>query len=192
MPGIWPPWQIALAVIKTNQPTACVQLSALPWTSVKVQHTASATARGRRESRSIKTCAMAGRAASLSLTPTSSSGSTAAASPPASPKYAKASTRSPASPPRQTRPADLAAAIRGHWGIEIAPHYIRDVTFAEEASTIHASTAPRAMATIRNLAIGTLKLLEADDLAKTRAIRHEPERALTILGITNDQNAQGT
>ncbi|MFF4801223.1 hypothetical protein ACFY1U_22990 [Streptomyces sp. NPDC001351] len=48
------------------------------------------------------------------------------------------------------------------------------------------------MATIRNLAIGTLKLLEADGIAKTRAIRHEPERALTILGITNNQDTHGT
>ncbi|MER7820689.1 hypothetical protein ABTX79_36575, partial [Streptomyces sp. NPDC096153] len=82
----------------------------------------------------------------------------------------------------QTRPADLAAAIRGHWGIENSSHYIRDVTFAEDASTIHTGTAPRAMATIRNLAIGTLKILGADNIAKTtRAIRHEPERALAIL-----------
>ncbi|WP_245877117.1 transposase family protein [Streptomyces glaucescens] len=48
-----------IAVIKTNQPTAYAQLAALPWTSIKVQHTASATAHGRRESRSIKTCAIA-------------------------------------------------------------------------------------------------------------------------------------
>jgi predicted transposase YbfD/YdcC len=48
-----------IAVIKTNQPTAYAQLAALPWTSIKVQHTASATAHGRRKSRSIKTCAIA-------------------------------------------------------------------------------------------------------------------------------------
>ncbi|MFJ9155130.1 hypothetical protein ACIRP7_45480, partial [Streptomyces sp. NPDC102270] len=30
-----------IAVIKTNQPTAYAQLAALPWTSIKVQHTAS-------------------------------------------------------------------------------------------------------------------------------------------------------
>ena len=49
-----------IAVIKTNQPTAYAQLNALPWTSIKVQHTASHTAHGRRESRSIKTCSIAG------------------------------------------------------------------------------------------------------------------------------------
>ncbi|MGW1365440.1 ISAs1 family transposase, partial [Streptomyces chartreusis] len=87
----------------------------------------------------------------------------------------------------------LAAAIRGHWGIENSSHYIRDVTFAEDASTIHAGTAPRAMATIRNLAIGTLKILGADNIAKTtRAIRHEPQRALATLDITNNQDTHGT
>ncbi|WP_329538366.1 hypothetical protein OG568_61055 (plasmid) [Streptomyces sp. NBC_01450] len=49
------------------------------------------------------------------------------------------------------------------------------------------------MATIRNLAIGTLKTLGADNIAKTtRAIRHEPERALAILGITNNPDTHGT
>ncbi|NIY67610.1 hypothetical protein SMALB_5670 [Streptomyces malaysiensis] len=44
------------------------------------------------------------------------------------------------------------------------------------------------MATIRNLAIGTLKILGADNIAKTtRAIRHDPQRALAVLGITNNR-----
>ncbi|CAM5229822.1 MULTISPECIES: hypothetical protein [Streptomyces] len=71
-------------------------------------------------------------------------------------------------------------------------HHIRDVTFAEEASTVHAGTAPRALATLRNLAIGVLKTLGADNIAKTtRAIRDEPHRALPILGITNDPDSYG-
>jgi hypothetical protein len=94
---------------------------------------------------------------------------------------------------RQVGPADLAAAIRGHWGVENSSHHIRDVTFAEDASTVHAGTAPRAMATLRNLAIGALKTLGADNIAKTtRAIRDEPQRALPVLGITNNPDAHGT
>ncbi|WP_234042283.1 hypothetical protein [Streptomyces marianii] len=79
-----------IAVIKTNQPTAYAQLAALPWTSITVQHTASA--HGRREPRSIKTCSIAtASAGSPSPTPASPSASTAAASPPASPRAARAS-----------------------------------------------------------------------------------------------------
>ncbi|GAX58580.1 MULTISPECIES: hypothetical protein [Streptomyces] len=49
------------------------------------------------------------------------------------------------------------------------------------------------MATLRNLAIGALKTLGADNIAKTtRAIRDEPQRALPILGITNNPDAHGT
>lgn len=85
----------------------------------------------------------------------------------------------------QVGPAELAAAIRGHWGIENSSHHIRDRTFAEDASTVHTGTAPRA--------IGTLKILGADNIAKTtRAIRSQPERALSILGITNTPDTYGT
>ena len=42
-------------------------------------------------------------------------------------------------------------------------------------------------------AIGALKALGADNMAKTtRAIRNEPQRALPILGITNDPDTYGT
>jgi predicted transposase YbfD/YdcC len=47
--------------------------------------------------------------------------------------------------------AHPAAWIRGHWGIE-ALHHIRDTTFAEDASQVRTGTAPRAMASLRNLA----------------------------------------
>ncbi|MFD4559702.1 hypothetical protein ACFWP5_36210 [Streptomyces sp. NPDC058469] len=49
------------------------------------------------------------------------------------------------------------------------------------------------MATLRNLAIGVLKTLGADNIAKTtRVIRDEPQRALPIQGITNDSDSYGT
>ncbi|WP_442812330.1 hypothetical protein [Streptomyces sp. NBC_01788] len=67
------------------------------------------------------------------------------------------------------------------------------MTFAEDASTVHTGTAPRAMATLRNLAIGLLRTLGADNIAKTtRAIRDQPERALLLLGITNNPETEGT
>ncbi|WNI14749.1 transposase [Actinacidiphila sp. ITFR-21] len=47
------------AVIKGNQPIASAQLKALPWEQVPVAHTASGTGHGRRESRSVKTMAIA-------------------------------------------------------------------------------------------------------------------------------------
>ncbi|MBN3933298.1 ISAs1 family transposase [Streptomyces verrucosisporus] len=182
-----------IAMIKRNQPTAHRQLAALPWPDIAVQHTASSAGHGRRESRSIKTCGIADELGGIAFphgrlalrvhrrrkqTGERESRETL---------YAVTSLDA-----HQTTPAELAAAVRGHWAVE-ALHHVRDVTYAEDASTLHTGTAPRAMATFRNLAIGLLKTLGAVNIAKTtRAIRDQPERALPLLGITNNPDAQGT
>ncbi|WP_329453829.1 ISAs1 family transposase [Streptomyces sp. NBC_01497] len=182
-----------VAVIKAKQPTAHRQLAALPWRDIAVQHTSSSTGHGRRESRSIKTCGIADELAGIAFphgrlairvhrrrkqTGRRESRETV---------YAVTSLDA-----HEARPVELAAAGRGHWTIE-ALHHVRDVTFAEDASTVHNGTAPRAMATLRNLAIGLLKTLGADNIAKTtRAIRDQPERALPFLGITNKTGTEGT
>ena len=183
-----------IAVIKTNQPTAHSQLAALPWRDIAVQHTASASGHGRRQSRSIKTCAVADELGGIAFPHTR---------PAIRVHRRRKQTRKPETresvyavtslDAHQAAPADLATAIRGHWGVENSSHHIRNVTFAEDASTVHAGTAPRAMATLRNLAIGMLKTLGTDNIAKTtRAIRDEPQRALPIPGITNDPDTNGT
>ena len=93
----------------------------------------------------------------------------------------------------QATPADLGGYVRGHWGIENSSHHVRDVVFAEDASTVHTGNAPRAMAALRNLAIGRLRLLGAGNIAKTtRAIRDAPEHAVWIWGITDSPLLPGT
>lgn len=70
---------------------------------------------------------------------------------------------------------------------------MRDRTFAEDASTVHTDTAPRAKASLRNLAIGRLRLLGATNIAKTtRVIRDLPEHAAWIMGITDSPHPSGT
>ena len=56
-------------------------------------------------------------------------------------------------PAEQARPGQLAAWIRGHWKIENQLHWVRDVTFGEDASTARTGTGPHVMAALRNLAI---------------------------------------
>jgi predicted transposase YbfD/YdcC len=83
----------------------------------------------------------------------------------------------------QAQPAELAQHIRGHWGIE-ALHHIRDVTYAEDASQVRTGNAPRAMASLRNLAVGILRHAGRSNIAQ--ALRHnarDPLRPLTLLGI---------
>jgi predicted transposase YbfD/YdcC len=59
-------------------------------------------------------------------------------------------------PFQQARPTRLADLIRGHWMIENGLHWVRGVTFAEDASQLPTGTAPQVMAALRNLAIGVL------------------------------------
>jgi predicted transposase YbfD/YdcC len=54
--------------------------------------------------------------------------------------------------------ADIQAFRRGHWGIENQLHYVRDVTFGEDASTVATGHAPQNLATLRNLVIGLCAL----------------------------------
>ncbi len=183
-----------IAVIKTNQPNAYTQVSGLPWDSIGVGHTASQTGHGRAESRSIKTMAVADNLGGIAF--------------PHARLAIRIHRRRTETGKKQTRrtdyavtsldahhadPETLATLIRGEWGIENSSHHIRDVTFREDASTVHTGTAPRAMATFRNLATGALKILGATNIAKTtRAIRDDPARALPILGMTHNPNPSGT
>jgi predicted transposase YbfD/YdcC len=85
----------------------------------------------------------------------------------------------------QAHPARLADWIRGHWGIE-ALHHIRDTTFAEDASQTRTGTAPRAMASLRNLAIGILHAHGHRNIAAAlRRNARDATRVLPLLGITS-------
>jgi predicted transposase YbfD/YdcC len=85
----------------------------------------------------------------------------------------------------QASPARLADWVRGHWGIE-ALHHLRDVTFAEDASQVRAGTAPRAMASLRNLAVGLLRARGDRNIAAAlRRNARDATRVLPLLGITS-------
>ena len=62
---------------------------------------------------------------------------------------------------------DLQAFRRGHWAIENRLHYVRDVTFGEDSSTVRTAHAPQNLATLRNLVIG---------LCALDAARHQKKR----------------
>ena len=83
-----------------------------------------------------------------------------------------------------TSPEQLAGHIRGHWHIENRLHWVRDVTFNEDACHIRTGNAPRVMAGLRNLAIGALRMAGHNNIAKgLRHIGRDYTRALTLLGI---------
>ena len=58
------------------------------------------------------------------------------------------------------------------------------MTFTEDASQVPTGTAPRAMATLRNLAIDALRLAGITNIAAgLRPIGRDPARPLALLGI---------
>ena len=60
-------------------------------------------------------------------------------------------------PASQMNAAQLQGLRRGHWTLE-ALHYVRDVTFGEDASTVRTGHAPQNLAALRNLVIGLCAL----------------------------------
>ena len=69
-----------------------------------------------------------------------------------------------------------------------ALHHLRDVTFAEDASQVRTGTTPKAMASLRNLAIGILRLRGDRDIAAAlRRNARDATRLLPLLGITSPQ-----
>lgn len=77
---------------------------------------------------------------------------------------------------------------RGHWHIENGLHWVRDVVYGEDRCRIRCRQAPRACASLRNLALGLLR--RARVTAITEALeRHAafPSQALAWLGITSRQ-----
>lgn len=54
---------------------------------------------------------------------------------------------------------------RGHWGIENGVHWVRDVTFDEDASRIRTGDAPQNFSAVRNAAIGLFRRTGVKNIA---------------------------
>jgi len=74
--------------------------------------------------------------------------------------------------------------VRAHWSIENKVHWVRDVTFREDASQVKTGSRPRVMATIRNLAVSLIRQAGYQRIAPTiRKIKKSPQLLLAILGL---------
>jgi len=86
--------------------------------------------------------------------------------------------------PNEASPERLLKLNRGHWGIENRLHYVRDVTFGEDASQVRTDAVPEVMAALRNTVIGLLRIAGAKNIAE--ALRRNaacPREALMMVGI---------
>jgi predicted transposase YbfD/YdcC len=86
-------------------------------------------------------------------------------------------------------PADLAGPThlnhyeRRHWVVENRLHWVRDVTFHEDHSQLRTGTAPRALATFRNLAVSAIRLAGRANIAHARRDLHDRNDAFNTYGI---------
>lgn len=63
--------------------------------------------------------------------------------------------------------ADANHSTRNHWGIENKSHYVRDTAFREDHCQAWAGEGPQALAAIRNLSIGLLRMKGATAIKET-------------------------
>jgi predicted transposase YbfD/YdcC len=83
----------------------------------------------------------------------------------------------------QADPAALARYVREQWSIE-SLHWIRDTLYQEDKSQVRTRSGPRVMATLRNLAVGALRLAGRTDVTEaTRWASRSMDRPFTILGL---------
>ena len=91
--------------------------------------------------------------------------------------------------PDQAGAAELAALVQGHWSIENSIHYVRDVTFGEDASRVRTGNAPAVLAAIRNTVTTALRLAGAVSIAAARrASALDPKTAIRLFTQTRNQD----
>ncbi|MEK2474040.1 ISAs1 family transposase [Streptomyces noursei] len=172
-----------IAVLKGNRPSLHALVKNLPWKEVPLLDRTRATAHGRDEIRRLKAATVAGLPfphadQALQIVRRRRTLRTGKVS--VERVYAITSLAA-----HQANAADLAERVRGHWAIENREHHVRDVTFGEDASRVRTGGAPRVMASLRNLAIGALRLAGWDNIAE--GLRHhgrDMTRPPTTLGLT--------
>jgi predicted transposase YbfD/YdcC len=76
-------------------------------------------------------------------------------------------------------------AWRAHWHIENELHYVRDVIFDEDRSHVRTVAIPQVVATLRNAAIGLLRIAKhPNSTAACRRYAAQPALALPAIGLT--------
>jgi predicted transposase YbfD/YdcC len=160
-----------LLIIKRNQPGLHTQLAALPWRDVPVAHTKRERGHGRTERRTLKVTSVARglafphAAQAIQITRRRKMKG----------KWSQETCYAVTSLTiTQASPAQLAAIIRGHWGIEDRLHWVRDMDFDEDRSQVRTAAGPRIMASLRNLVITILRLAGAGSIAA--ALRYHARR----------------
>jgi predicted transposase YbfD/YdcC len=161
--------------VKRNQPGLHAQLAGPPWRQIPPADIQRERGHGRAERRTLKITTVAAGLAfpARSASPPDHAPETAAEREEQQEMVHRDGLRGDLTDRDPGTPRQLAGIIRGHWSIEDRLHWIRDVTYDEVRSQIHARNGPRVMASLRNLAITILRLTGETIAA---ALRHHAPR----------------
>jgi predicted transposase YbfD/YdcC len=157
--------------VKRNQPNLYAQLAALPWRHVPVAYTKRERGHGRTERRTLKVTSVARGLAF----PHAAQAIKVVRRRKVNGTWSRETCYAVTSlTVTQASHAQLAAIIRGHWGIEDRLHWVRDMDFDEDRSQARTAAGPRIMASLRNLVITILRLAGAARIAA--ALRYHARR----------------
>ena len=182
-------------IVKQNTPTLYDKIDALDWAHAPIAHQSLDTGHGRRDKRTIRVLDapedLGFPAAAQVFLIERYTTRTVRKRPKGSRRYKKVQVRSAVAvlgvtslSAREATPEQLAGYVRGQWTIENKIHWVRDVTFREDASQVRIPPRVRVMATLRNLVIGLIRQAGYTRIAATlRKIRNDPPLLLTILGL---------
>lgn len=164
--------------VKNNQRALRNLVKSLPWNMIPVSSSVAGRGHGRRERRTIKAAEVAGlgfphacQVLQVRRTVTRSGR-----------RSVEVVYLITSMPMTAAAPAQVAAWVRGHWGIENRLHWVRDVTFDEDRSTVSVGAGPQVMATLRNTVVSVFRL--AGHTGVAAALRHhgrDPDRPIDLL-----------
>lgn len=146
-----------LLVVKANQPELHRRLRSLPWKDVTARRYDREIGHGRRETRATRALTVTGLALDFPHTAQAVRilrHRTDIVTGTVSRQIIYAITDLTS---HQASPQRLGQLARSQWTIENRLHFVRDTTFREDASKIRTGHGPENMATLRNLAINTLR-----------------------------------
>ena len=180
-----------LMIVKSNQPKLLARIQALPWAQIPLTHSEdSQPAHGRIETRTLKVLTTVRGIgfpyARQVIQITRDRVAVATGERSREVVYAICSVAF-----EHAHPRVIAAWLRDHWSIENAVHWVRDVTFDEDRSTVRTGTAPQVMASLRNTALNLHRLAGSDNIAEAcRVTAFSADRGLNLLAnpqITRSQ-----
>jgi predicted transposase YbfD/YdcC len=183
-----------IMIAKENQPNLFNSLDAINWRDIPVSHRTAERGHGRHEIRTIQITdappdlrfahmSQAFLVERTTFRPVRKNGKTTRV------ETAVAVLGVTTLTPTNSIPEHVATYIRGHWGVENKSHYVRDVTYREDASRVGRADKPRVMATLRNIAISLIRLAGHTTIAPTtRVLRYSLDQLTAVLGLRLQPN----